>query len=117
MDIEQIAAIAHEVNRAHCISLNDHSQPAWADAPEWIKQSAYNGVRFLIDNPNAPASASHDNWLEYKRSEGWTYGEEKDPEAKTHPCMVEYDDLPFVQKMKDTIFRSVVLGCVAYNPD
>jgi hypothetical protein len=32
MTLEQIARVAHEVNRAYCQALGDQSQPAWEDA-------------------------------------------------------------------------------------
>lgn len=37
---------------------------------------------------------THDSWKEIKSRDGWVYGKVKDSEKKTHPCMVEYDDLP-----------------------
>ena len=43
-----------------------------------------------------------------KVADGWGYGETKDPEAKTHPCMVAFDQLPREQQAKDFIFRSIV---------
>lgn len=64
-----------------------------------------NGVRFIVENPDADLSASHDNWLKQKVAEGWVYGEVKDPEAKTHPCCVPYEELPESQKFKDLLFR------------
>jgi hypothetical protein len=33
MEIEEIAKVAHEVNRAYCQALGDFSQPKWEDAP------------------------------------------------------------------------------------
>jgi RyR domain len=106
--IEHIAKICHEANRAYCAALGDHSQPTWADAPDWQKQSAITGVKFIINNPDASPSASHDSWLAEKKRDGWRYGEVKDPVAKTHPCYVPYDQLPMEQRAKDYIFGAVV---------
>jgi ryanodine receptor 2 len=33
--------------------------------------------------------------------EGWTYGPERDGQAKTHPCLVPYDELPEDEKEYD----------------
>lgn len=52
--------------------------------------------------------ASHISWSQQKLAEGWTYGPEKDPEAKTHPCLRPFDELPPEQQAKDFIFRGVV---------
>jgi len=108
MQKEQIAKVAHEVNKAYCEALGDTSQPDWDSAPNWQRESAIAGVEFHQSNPDASASASHDAWLEQKRQDGWQYGEIKDPEAKTHPCFIPFDDLPNEQKAKDFLFRQVV---------
>lgn len=104
----EIARVCHEVNRAYCQSLGDHSQPAWEDAPEWQKESALTGVNLHIDNPNAGVEDSHQSWFAQKVADGWTYGPVKDAEKKEHPCMVPYDQLPQYQQAKDYIFRAVV---------
>lgn len=103
-----IARVCHEVNRAYCTSLGDHSQPAWEDAPEWQRQSAITGVGFTLSNPDAKPSDSHDSWLAEKRADGWKFGPVKNPEAKEHPCFVEYNELPSEQKAKDYLFQAVV---------
>lgn len=112
LNVLMIAHIAHEVNRAYCTSIGDDSQPAWADAPDWQKQSALNGVRFHVGNPDATPENSHENWLAEKEADGWTYGEVKDPEAKTHPCFLPYADLPADQRAKDALFMAVVATCL-----
>ncbi len=108
MKNEQIAKVAHEINAAFCLAFGDDSQPSWEEAPDWQVDSAMNGVAFHKANPNAGASHSHENWLEEKRKDGWTYGEVKDPEKKEHPCMVPFDALPPEQQAKDYLFRQIV---------
>jgi len=108
---EEIARIAHTVNKAYCEALGDQSQPDWDEAPDWQKESAVAGVKFHQDNPEAGPQASHEAWLAQKEADGWTFGEEKDAEAKTHPCMVPFADLPVEQQAKDHIFRSIVHAC------
>lgn len=107
-DVETVARIAHEANRALCLSQGDHSQPAFLAAPTWQQDSALNGVRFHLDNPDASPSASHDNWMAEKVADGWIYGETKDPAAKMHPCIVPYEELPAAQQAKDHLFRGIV---------
>lgn len=103
-----IAKVCHEANRAYCESLGDNSQPSWEDASVWQKNSALDGVRYHLDNPDSQPSDSHENWLKEKEASGWVYGELKDPEKKTHPCMVPYNELPKAQQVKDAIFLSIV---------
>lgn len=108
MKKENVAQVAHEINRAFCASIGDFSQPTWEEAPEWQKSSAINGVQFHLDNPDASPSASHDSWLKQKEEEGWKYGAVKDAEKKEHPCFVPYEQLPVQQQSKDYLFKQVV---------
>lgn len=57
--------------------------------------------------PHVGPEDSHNSWLAEKESGGWVYGPEKDEGAKTHPCMVPYDDLPVEQRRKDALFLAV----------
>ena len=103
-----IARVAHEVNRAYCQAMGDESQTEWEEAPNWQRISAMQGVEMHLANPNATPEDSHKSWLAGKEKEGWVYGPVKDPNAKTHPCMVPYEQLPIEQRAKDYIFRGVV---------
>lgn len=107
MDLNFIAQVCHNINRAYCISIGDNSQPTWEEAPEWQKSSAINGVRFHMENDTTP-EMSHESWLKQKLAEGWVYGKEKNPELKTHPCIMRYDELPKYQRTKDHLFKATV---------
>lgn len=106
--IETAARVAHEVNRAYCQSIGDFSQPAWADAPQWQKESALAGVRQIALNPETTPEQSHEGWLKMKADDGWEYGEIKNPELKQHPCFVPYAQLPQEQRVKDALFGAGV---------
>jgi len=106
--LEDIAKVVHEANRAWCEVNGDTTQPKWEDAPAWQKDSAMAGVVFHVENPDAGDSASHENWMKQKIEDGWVYGKEKDPEKRTHPCLVSFDQLPEAQQKKDALFRAIV---------
>lgn len=108
MTIEQIAQVAHEINRAYCLAIGDNTQPTWEDAPQWQKDSAITGVQFHLVNPDATPENSHESWLKQKTEEGWKYGPVKNPETKEHPCFVPYSELPEGQKAKDYLFRQCI---------
>jgi hypothetical protein len=112
VNTEQIAKTCHEVNRAYCESIGDMSQPAWENAPDWQKKSAVQGVKFYIGDSKATPEQMHENWSRVKVEDGWVYGEIKDAEAKTHPCLVPYDKLPAAQQVKDSLFIAVIRSMI-----
>lgn len=103
-----MAMLCHKANKILCESHGDNSQKDWYEAEEWQRQSALDGVQYRLDNPNAEPSAQHNAWMEAKKADGWVYGEVKDAEAKTHPCMVPYEQLPLFQQKKDELFIAIV---------
>lgn len=104
--IVQCARVAHEANLAYCKTIGDDTHVSWDFAPSWQIESAIAGVEGVIAG-NTPEQ-SHESWLEHKRKDGWVYGPVKDPDKKTHPCMVSYGELPPEQRVKDLVFVSVV---------
>lgn len=43
----------------------------------------------------------HEVWAETRIKQGWKYGEQRNDELKTHPCLVPYEDLPEEEKEYD----------------
>lgn len=110
MKSEDIARICHEANRAYCQALGDESHVGWQDAPAWQRESAQQGVMFVITHPDLTPEQAHENWMRQKSEDGWKYGPVKDAEKKEHPCMVGYVDLPLEQRLKDYLFCAIVLA-------
>ena len=81
--IVRIAEACHSVNKAYCESIGDNSQPEWADAPEWQRDSAISGVQFHLGNPDSKPSDSHKSWMAEKLEAGWVFGDAKNPEKKS----------------------------------
>ncbi len=114
--LERAAQAAHEVNRVFCQHIADFPSPSWADASEEIRASARMGVRQLSEDPFMTPAESHQRWMDNKLEQGWRYGEAKNEETKTHPCLRPYHELPPSQRAKDHLFRAVVLGILG-KPD
>lgn len=108
VDVEFIAKVCHQANKALCEAFGDLSQKEWDEADQWQRDSAIKGVEFSLDNPDAPVSAQHDAWSNDKLADGWVFGEIKDAEQKTHPCLVPFDQLPQNQQAKDFVFKAIV---------
>lgn len=106
--LKQIAYMCHQVNKAWCEANGDFSQKDWDQAEEWQRQSAVSGVSFRLNNPNAKEDSQHNAWMNDKINDGWVYGETKDADKKTHPCIVPFNQLPLFQQKKDTLFCAIV---------
>jgi hypothetical protein len=50
----------------------------------------------------------HEAWRARLTALGWVYGERKDYEARTHPCLRPWRELPREQQVKDMVFLAVV---------
>jgi len=110
---EEIAQIAHEAGRALQKILDNPSNaisPPWDQFDEEQRAGVISGVK--IARYGAPPRVLHDNWVREKLAAGWTYGEVKDAEAKTHPLLVDFDSLPPEEQAKDYLFSGV---CAAMN--
>lgn len=116
--VEACARAAHEANKSYCEAIGDDSQPSWEDAPEWQRLSAISGVAAILNDPDLTPEQSHELWCQTKEATGWVHGIVKDPEAKTHPCLVPYASLPVSQQAKDHIFGAVVRAMwAAFNKE
>ena len=111
MTTEEIARVCHEANRALQIIQADPTisvSPSWDDLDPETRLSATVGVDGVLAG-NTPRQ-SHEQWRRFKETNGWTLGPVKDETAKTHPLLVDYDDLPAAAKVKDALFVGVVLS-------
>lgn len=111
MEQPDIARVTHEANRALSNAMGDFSQLCWEEAPEIIRQSALTGVRSLLSDPTKTPADMHAAWVRYKIDEGWVLGAERNTEAKTHPMLVPFDELPAQDQARDWLFRAIVLAC------
>jgi RyR domain len=110
----QIAKIALEANRSYCEQRGEMPPPAWEDASEELRESLISGVAFILHNPASHVSAQHERWCENRWAAGWKWGEVKDYDAKTHPCLIDFDLLPVEQQAKDILFRNIVMSFIHF---
>jgi len=110
ISLEDIGCICHERTKIWNEAHGDNSLPEWVDSSEEMKDSVLDGVQFILRNyPNIYPSSLHDNWMSFRKSQGWVYGLEKNEEKKTHPCLLPFSSLPGWVQMKDTIFLNTVI--------
>lgn len=106
MHVEEIAEVCHEANRVLQRINGEDVSPPWSGAAGWVRDSARSGVLSALSG-SSPEEL-HAAWSREKTELGWVYGPRKDGIAKTHPCLVPYDDLPDAQKRKDFLFGAIV---------
>lgn len=106
--IQRIAQVTHEAMRAWQKANGQAPAPPWSRAPKWMKESSVASVSWRLDNPNAPTSAQHDQWIAQKKTDGWRFGKMKDANKKTHPMMIPYRSLPLFERRKDALVNAVV---------
>ena len=112
MTPEEIARVCHEANRAlQIIQADPAPSPEWDDAPEWQRASAVEGVEKALAGETP--EQLHQSWCDFKAADGWTYGETKDADQKSHPCLVPYSELPADQRIKDDLFQAIVRSLAA----
>jgi hypothetical protein len=117
MNDDDIARVCHEAIRAMQVIGNEAwISPPWDDAAQWQREAALGGVRAAKVHVDATPEQAHEAWCSFKRSDGWTYGPEKDPQRKTHPCLVEFRELSTHQRLKDSVFLAIVASLSGATP-
>jgi hypothetical protein len=106
---EQVARVCHAANAA----LQEVQEPDGGASPSgpWMSEGPER-MRIVIEGVitarrGITPRQHHDNWVTGMRKLGWTYGP-KDPAAKTHPNIRDYDDLSQYQRDKDRLFLAIV---------
>jgi hypothetical protein len=114
MKVRDIARICHEANAAYCESLGDDSEQHWNLAPLSVQVSAQQGVQSVLKDRFMLPYDLHAKWMERKFRDGWRYGEFKDLNLKTHPCLVSYGRLSREEQLKDKLFLTISKFLICY---
>lgn len=72
--------------------------------------STREGVEAAI-NGQTPRQ-SHETWMASKLRDGWVHAAVKDADAKTHPSLLPYDQLPSEEQDKDAVLVAIVRALV-----
>lgn len=104
---ETIAQLVHETLSSWARIRGMPAYPSWEDAEDWMRASTLESVEHVLQHPNADPGAQHVQWMEQKQKDGWVWGETKDADAKTHPMLVPFAQLPDDERAKDAIIISL----------
>jgi RyR domain len=105
---EAIARCVHEVHRAYNAFLQDEGplKDPWDSLAAWDKETVILGVK-RIRMGMGPETIHHE-WVDRMVMEGWTWGRERDPEGKTHPSILPWNELPVWERRKAIVFCRIV---------
>ena len=107
MSIEVATRVCHEAIRALQKATGDPEPvPSWEAATEEQRRSTMVSVSRAL--AGASPEEVHDEWRADRDAAGWTWGPVKDSDARRHPCLIPYDQLPAVEQTKDKLFLAVV---------
>lgn len=111
LTIADIARVCHEAVRALQMVTGDPRPSArWEETGDHA--SSLRSVRLLLGA--ADPTALHADWVLAMLADGWVHGEEKNPAAKTHPCLVPFSELPWEQQAKDYLYSDIVRRLAPY---
>jgi len=105
------AIFVYEGARLHALQLNCPIIPKpWARREEEFRLQFIKLVDDLITGKRAfsDPETAHDSWMKKYKEMGWKYGKEYDPDKKTHPDLVPYEELDPREKVKDDVFLALV---------
>lgn len=106
-EVEACARAAYEAHRSYCAAMGDSSHVVWDQLRQDLKEVALYATRMTLDY-NLGFEKVHEAWVALKKTQGWTYGEVKNDELKTHPGLVEWSELTPEWQVKDELWNKVV---------
>lgn len=104
--VEDIARIVVNTNADYSNALGEQIA-YWDETSTEVKNSIIRGVISALRYDPTPEQ-NHQNFLDDRMKDGWTYGPEKNVELKQHPDLLPFEQLPTDQKAKNFIFLSLV---------
>ena len=106
-DVVRISSkLVHALNNSIC-ALNGEEQVEWEDAPAYMREGLQMAIKHGFEKGVDPRQG-HEDWMASRIAQGWTLGPVKSIENKVSPCLIPYDDLPYEQRVKDSIRAGVV---------
>mgnify|MGYP003640624765 CR=1 FL=1 len=108
--IKQVAKTAHATHRAYCIEMGIPTQPKWNDVESEHKQVVCNSVNLILIGHIDTVEESHDEFIKFKHSQGWRFGEIYSIENKINPRMVAFSRLTLEQRIKERLFFECVVS-------
>jgi hypothetical protein len=103
---ERRAVFVYEAARLQAQAMDAPIVPEPWEQRERAFRDQFLDVIDMMCGPDRKSSPEelHDDWVRAYEAMGWKHGPKRDPEAKTHPDMVPFDELGFREQVKDAVF-------------
>lgn len=100
------AIFVYEAARLQAMAVDATVVPErWEEREQAFKDQFLDVVEMMCGlNRKTSPEELHDNWVKAYEEMGWKYGPVRDPDAKTHPDMVPFDELEQREQDKDAVF-------------
>ena len=89
-----------------------NNEPDWNisfdDETTENKNMLYEFIQNIIKNPDITGEKIHNDWANYKIKNGWKYGRQTDRKNKIHNCLIPFDELTPLQKLKDDVIITII---------
>ncbi|GBC62521.1 hypothetical protein DENIS_3493 [Desulfonema ishimotonii] len=106
--VEQAARSFHQHLKAFRESLGDYTLPDWEETTKHNREMGVRFVRYTLANQSITPESHHEKWVANMAKRGWRHGNERNPDKKTHPCMVPWEDLPYHEQAKTVLMIATV---------
>lgn len=103
---ERRAEFVYEAARLQAIAVDALIVPEpWAEREEAFRTQFLDVIeRQMGPQRSESPEELHGSWVQAYLTMGWTYGEVRDPVAKTHPDLVPFSQLEQREQDKDAVF-------------
>ena len=112
MDSNVIIKIIYCAIKAYAETVGDNSFADWEIANRDVVDSMYRGylirLNALRHGVVQTPEENHNYWMKDRLAHGWVLGPIKNDNKKEHPALVPYVELPTFQRVKNTIFTSII---------
>lgn len=98
------ACVVHAANNEYRRLIGEPLRPEFGELPDEQAESLMEAIANVGDTQ---PGESHERWCTARTAQGWVWGEEQDEEAKTHPNLVPFSELPEEQQFKDHLFLGI----------